>query len=273
MKRAYAETPEGQVHYATEGTGEPLLLLHHSCRSWTYYRHLIPLLAQRRRVIAMDTLGFGGSDEAPQGFDIEDYARNVIHVLDTLGLAATDIWGASTGAVIATAVAAKWPDRVRRLVFMNYPYFLTEEERRAHIGGYEKQPPAIPREDGSHCIDAWRMARSAYPPESAGSGLSQQDFQMMTDYTLDFLKAGRHWAEIAIRVHSYDKAPRLALIQAPTLVLQLSADTSLEHLKRGAEVKALIPHGSFATVEGSLSTATYGAKAESLARIVLGFLG
>jgi hypothetical protein len=28
MKRGYVDTPEGQVHYRTEGSGEPVLLLH-----------------------------------------------------------------------------------------------------------------------------------------------------------------------------------------------------------------------------------------------------
>ncbi len=61
MKRAYADIPGAQVHYVTEGSDEPLILLHESPRSWRTYTRLIPLLAKTHRVIAMDTLGFNAA--------------------------------------------------------------------------------------------------------------------------------------------------------------------------------------------------------------------
>ena len=94
MKRGYVDTADGQIHYVTEGSGNPLLLLHMSPRSWTLYRRMIPLLSSIRRVIAMDTLGFGNSDPIPSNYrEISDYAQNVAHFLDALGIEKTDIWG------------------------------------------------------------------------------------------------------------------------------------------------------------------------------------
>ena len=272
MKHAYADTAEGQVHYVTEGSGEPLLLIPHTPRSWTYSRHLIPLMARHRTVIAMDTLGFGGSDEAEPGFRIEDYAQNVVHFLEELGLGRTDIWGTVTGACIATEVAAGWPSRVRRLVLMEMPFFITPEERASRIEVYRSETPGTPREDGSHCIDAWRMALSGYDREDETVGLPEEGFQTVTDHTLDLLKAGRRWTEMAIKVHSYDKAPRLARIDAPTLVIGLSEDSPHPYLKRAPEVQALVPNSRLAIVDGGLLSVTYGARADKLAQIVLEFL-
>jgi pimeloyl-ACP methyl ester carboxylesterase len=47
------------------GTGEPVLLLHQTPRSWDEYRDVLPLLGANHRAIAMDTLGFGASARRP----------------------------------------------------------------------------------------------------------------------------------------------------------------------------------------------------------------
>ena len=160
MKRGYAEIAEGQVHYVIDGSGEPLLLLHRSPRSWTSYRRVLPLVARSRRVIAMDTLGFGNSDLAPPDFTLADYAESVVHFLDALGIEKTDIWGSMTGAMIAIELAIRWPQRVRRLVLMGVPIFLTLEEREAHMVVLAKSwANFAPNAEGSFLIDIWKWAQ------------------------------------------------------------------------------------------------------------------
>ena len=46
MKRAYAEIPEGQIHYRIEGEGEPLLLLHAAVASSNEFAKVIPFLSK-----------------------------------------------------------------------------------------------------------------------------------------------------------------------------------------------------------------------------------
>ena len=60
--RGFVSTPHGQVHYRTAGAGEPLLLLHQTSRSSDEFAEMLPILGRSRRVIAMDTLGYGDSD-------------------------------------------------------------------------------------------------------------------------------------------------------------------------------------------------------------------
>ena len=88
MKHAYATTPMGQVHYAEEGGGEatPLVLLHASPRSSRVYAGLMPLLAEERRVLALDTLGSGGSAPLPPSVTMHDLARSVTGFLDAVGI-------------------------------------------------------------------------------------------------------------------------------------------------------------------------------------------
>jgi len=57
VHRRYLDTPDGQIHYVTAGSGRPVLLLHQTPRSWDEYRDVIPILARERRVVALDTIG------------------------------------------------------------------------------------------------------------------------------------------------------------------------------------------------------------------------
>jgi len=46
MKRTYADIPEGQIFYRTEGEGEPVLLLHAGVTSSDEYKKVIPFLSK-----------------------------------------------------------------------------------------------------------------------------------------------------------------------------------------------------------------------------------
>ena len=62
-KPHYVEIGGLRIHYVDEGQGEVILCLHGE-PTWAYlYRKMIPLLAARHRVVAMDFAGFGRSDK------------------------------------------------------------------------------------------------------------------------------------------------------------------------------------------------------------------
>src|SRR5437763_1619415 len=86
IRRAYADLPHGQVHYAECGARDapPVLLLHQTPRSWMEYRHVLPLLGARYRAIAMDTAGFGASDPPAGAAAIEAWAAVAAQLLDVL---------------------------------------------------------------------------------------------------------------------------------------------------------------------------------------------
>ena len=133
MKRAYIDTPAGQVHYRMQGVGEPLLLLHQAKTSSDEYVLMMPILAKTHQIIAMDTLGYGNSD-APSKVRplVEDYAHNVVDFLDALGIKRASIFGHLTGAGIAVEVAAANPERVNKLILSNCPFY-TPDERKARL--------------------------------------------------------------------------------------------------------------------------------------------
>ncbi len=270
MKRAYADTPEGQVHYVTEGSGEPLLLLHETPRSWASYAKVIPLLAKTHRVIAIDTPGFGNSDPPPRPFEIEDYAASVTQFLDSLGISKTNVMGDHTGSCIAVELAVRWPERVLRLILAGLPFWHSTEERLTRLKQVEEGTAGAEEVDGSHCTSIWQSILEAIPGSDKGE-IPQEDLEYVARYTLETLNAGRQFKELHMAVFRYDPEPRLPLIQAPTLSVGIKNDSPPRYTDRPHEVKALIPRSSVAVFENA-DTRYKILKAEEVAERILRFL-
>ncbi|NKQ12836.1 alpha/beta fold hydrolase [Pseudomonas sp. SST3] len=109
-------------HDAGQGSGTPLLLLHGSgpgVTAWANWRLNIQVLAQVRRVVAPDMVGFGYT-ERPKGiqYNLDTWVKHGIDFLDALGIEQADVVGNSYGGALALAMAIRYPHRVRRLVLM-----------------------------------------------------------------------------------------------------------------------------------------------------------
>ena len=76
MKRGYASTPEGQIHFYNHGRGQPLLMLHETPRSAWSFAPLMRKLGTKFNCFAPDTLGFGMSDAPAPGTRMEDLAND-----------------------------------------------------------------------------------------------------------------------------------------------------------------------------------------------------
>jgi len=106
-----------RVHYQRAGSGYPLVLLHGLVGSARNWRQNITFLADHANVFALDLCNMGESDRVP-GMDtsLEATADRVIASMDALGLREADIAGHSHGGAVAMMLAARHPDRVRRLI-------------------------------------------------------------------------------------------------------------------------------------------------------------
>lgn len=82
------EGPQGVMHYVTAGEhGSPVLLVHGFPESWWAFHKVIPLLAARHRVVAVDLPGFGDSSVADRDLDSAGVASSLAALLaDAAGL-------------------------------------------------------------------------------------------------------------------------------------------------------------------------------------------
>lgn len=231
VSRHFIDLPAGTVHFASCGSGPPVLLLHQTPRSWDEYRDVLPLLGRHFRAIAMDTPGYGDSSKPPKLRDsIEAWAGVAMSLADALGLERLAVVGHHTGAAIAIEMAAAFGQRIRAAVLSAPPF--VDAARRA-------RPPSriddVARQnDGSHLTELWRIRQPWYP---AG------DIDLLERFVVDALKAGPRAAEGHAVVTRYAMEDRLPLVRCPVLVIAPTADPhAWPHARRvaGAIAGALV---------------------------------
>ncbi|WP_405865904.1 MULTISPECIES: alpha/beta fold hydrolase [unclassified Streptomyces] len=213
IRHNYADTPFGQLHYAECGTGDPVLMLHQTPRSWTEYLDVLPLVGTAHRAIAMDTLGYGASAK-PQGpHSIERFADAAEALVDALGLERLHLVGHHTGGVIAVELAARLQDRVASLVLSGTPFI--DEEKRRTAGERKLVDHVDPRPDGSHLVELWNRRRGFY---EQGQEAALNRFMIDALTVLDRVEEGH----VAVRQYEMDR--RLPRVTARILAVCAAGD-------------------------------------------------
>lgn len=109
---------QGDVAYREMGDGaETVLFIHCFVGRLDNWRFVMPLLADHARTVAFDLWGFGASARPPM-LSPADWSRQVIEVMDALGIARATLVGHSLGGEIALACAAHHPERVCGVVLI-----------------------------------------------------------------------------------------------------------------------------------------------------------
>ncbi len=98
---------------------QPLLLIHGLGDEADTWRHVIPLLSARYRVIAPDLPGFGRSQELKAAYTVQNLSDILVELLDRLAVERATLAGHSLGAVIAHSIALTCPARAERLVLID----------------------------------------------------------------------------------------------------------------------------------------------------------
>ena len=108
-----------RYYYEVHGEGEPLLLLHGGLGSIDMFGPLLPMLAQHRRVIAVDLHGHGRTALGGRPINLIDMGDDMATILAALGVAQADVLGYSLGGGTAFRLAVQHPAMVRRLALVS----------------------------------------------------------------------------------------------------------------------------------------------------------
>lgn len=109
------------LHVEERGAGEPLLLLHGMTGTGGDWRHVFDLdaLAATFRVVMPDARGHGRSTDPDGAFSFARYGRDVLAILDALGIEQTAAVGVSLGAKTLLHTATQAPSRIRAMVLVS----------------------------------------------------------------------------------------------------------------------------------------------------------
>lgn len=108
------------MHYLDVGQGPVLVFGHSYLWDSSMWAPQVDVLSQSYRCIVPEFWGHGQSSPAPAATrSLKDYAKDVLALLDTLGIDEFSLVGLSSGAMWATEVVIEAPARVTSLVLMD----------------------------------------------------------------------------------------------------------------------------------------------------------
>ncbi|MCC6131782.1 MAG: alpha/beta fold hydrolase [Acidobacteria bacterium] len=108
------------IHYLRAGAGEPLLLVHGITTYSFIWREVLPLLAGRFDVIAVDLLGCGDSDKPLDvPYSLKAHAERVARFIEVLAIGPVHYAGHDLGGGIGQIVAVRHPELLRDLMVFN----------------------------------------------------------------------------------------------------------------------------------------------------------
>jgi pimeloyl-ACP methyl ester carboxylesterase len=108
------------MYYEVHGTGAPVVLLHGGGSTiQTSFGRLLPRLAARHQVIAVEMQGHGRTADIDRPLTFTQDADDVAALLQQLGIAHADFIGYSNGGTTAVQIAIRHPRVVRRLVLIS----------------------------------------------------------------------------------------------------------------------------------------------------------
>lgn len=225
MKRGFADTAAGQVHYRVArpsgaALARPLVMFHGSPSSSLSLVRLMTHLAETRTVIAFDTMGQGDSCPPPSAdITFEDLAGFYAEALASLGpeFDRVDLFGTHTGARIVVEFAIAFPDRTGKVILDGMRRgpneFWQEYADSLDLSRYIDQ-------DGTQFQKAWSKLRDSFfffPPyrqdaaHFIGTGLP--DAQYLHAYALEVFKgiAAAHIPyRLAVLYPSEQRLPKIA---------------------------------------------------------------
>lgn len=130
---------DSTIAYIDQGEGKPIVLLHGFCGSSRYWEHVIPVLSESCRVIALDLPGHGQSGPLKGSSTIENLADQVKNLLAELNLQEVTMFGHSLGGYITLAFAEKFSNQLNGFSLIHSTAFPdSEEAKKGRLANIEK---------------------------------------------------------------------------------------------------------------------------------------
>ena len=129
FKSHFFNTLDGhRLHYVSEGSGDPMLMVHGNPTWSYYYRNFISEFSKTHRAIALDNIGCGLSDK-PQDYDycLKNHIANLCELVEKLDLKNITLVVHDWGGPIGLGMAVKYPERIKKIVILNTAAFNSKD--------------------------------------------------------------------------------------------------------------------------------------------------
>lgn len=203
------------LSYAEQGdrADRALVLLPGPTDSWRSYESVLERLPPSIRAIAVSQRGHGESDKPLTGYRVEDFAADVVPLIDALGIERAVLAGHSGSCLVVRRVAIDHPEHVAGLVLEASPTTL-----RGDAGLERFVDSIVPGPDDQ--VDP-TFARS-FVVDTSSEDVGPE---LLDQLVRELLKVpARVWREMFAGLLQYDDMSELGRISAPTLLVWGDAD-------------------------------------------------
>jgi pimeloyl-ACP methyl ester carboxylesterase len=203
------------LSYAEKGhaSGPAVLMLPGPTDSWRSYGPVLDLLPDDVHAVAVSQRGHGDSAKPDSGYAVEDFAADVVMILDALCIDRTVLAGHSGSCFAARRVALDHPDRVAGLILEASPTTLRDDARL--IGFVDTVLSDL--DDPISPDFAWSFVTDTSSEDIAP--------ELVDRLVAEVLKVPAHvWKETFSGLLRYDDVTELGRIGAPTLLIWGDAD-------------------------------------------------
>jgi 3-oxoadipate enol-lactonase len=228
------------IHYLDEGrrAGPPLVFINSLGTDLRVWTEAALILSPDFRIVRYDKRGHGLSEAGPDRCEMADYARDLVALMDAIGVGRAAIVGLSIGGVIAQELYRQKPERVAALVLCDTAAKIGTDEswdqRIAEVerGGVEQVADAI--------LERWFTAAFRSQRADALAG-----FRAMLTRT-----PRQGYLAACGALKRADLRPYAGAIQAPTLCFVGDEDGSTP-VALVRETAAMIKGSRFEIIEGA----------------------
>lgn len=157
------ESPGLRTHVAAIGEGDPVVLLHGFPEHWWQWRDIAPELARAGyRVLCPDLRGTGWTVADDPRIDRDAHLRDLLSLLDLLGIERAHLLAHDLGAIGANQLAYAHPERVRSLVQLSVPPFFMRMSVKV-AAGFRHMPALLLHRRGQSLAGLFGPRYVAHP--------------------------------------------------------------------------------------------------------------
>ncbi len=204
-----------RLSYATYGEGYPLIAISGKDSNMDWWHPAVKeALSANNRLILLDNRGTGRSEVPTGSYGITDMAKDVVGLMDAIGISQAHILGQSMGGMIAQEIAIEYPERVAKLILVSTTCGVTRVRPSLRMLRWMFRKPAVFSPE-----DTLKMLYSdSYMRENA------DQIAEVVERMSNFPPSARTMAAHKEASRKFDSLARLGRIVSPTLIIHGQQD-------------------------------------------------
>lgn len=232
-----------RLAFERAGQGETLVFLHGIGGNRGNWSDQLDHFGRDYQAVAWDARGYGASDDYAGPCDFAQFSRDLVRLLDHLGVHRAFFVGLSMGGRILMDFAARHPGRIEALViaaaFPSFGGALTPQQREEFM-----RLRKAPLQQGKTLADlAPQLVASLAGPHATTAMKARMHDSIAALHLASYLKT------LESTLH-FDRTAQLPGIAAPTLLLYGEFD-ALVTPASGRQVQELMPHALYQVIPGA----------------------